>query len=100
MSVMTRNDMGVVHPAGDSAFEKDVAEIVAYVKARRGMGERQARRYVGRRITAVTLAWWRLYGVFPIGFRRRDARLYDDSGAQIKHAARQLRRIRNAGGAR
>ncbi|WP_311210894.1 hypothetical protein [Aeromicrobium sp. WCS2018Hpa-31] len=65
-------------------FEAEVEQIVLHVMATRRKGRREAKRLVGRRLTQETLANWRVYGMFPVGFRNGSkstpARVHLDGG--------------------
>lgn len=75
-------------------LSKDIDKIVAHVQATHLLGLRAAKRYVGRYLTQVTLRNWRVHNKFPIGFRNPEAVIHDDSGAELKHAARVVNAVR------
>lgn len=59
---------GRVVPA-QKAIAEELEDIVLYVKVRYGLGNRAARRFMGRRLKPRTIAGWRLTRKFPVGFR-------------------------------
>lgn len=68
----------------NSRLAREIESIVDHVQASRLIDRRTARRFVGRRLNQNTLSYWRVYRMFPVGFRNgskpTDARLYRDSG--------------------